>query len=161
MPRRLSDHEWSAFLNNVKVGELALPPWGGIIEWGKQYILVYIGPERPLELCEEQATDPSAPYPITCDREVFLTDVTDLTQAWRNQVQQAVYDEPQDVFWYELPEQVMQEIATRAAQAGQVLVSTASVIGAAAGGATGPLLQNLSIPLIVAGVVGLFVLAKR
>jgi hypothetical protein len=161
MPRRLSDPEWSAFLRDVKVSDLGLPPWGGIVEWAGQYILVYIGPERTQDLCASTAQDSEAPYPITCEHEIFLTDVSDLSQSWRNQVRQAVYNEQMDVFWYELPQEIMHEIATRAAQAGQLLVSTAEIIGQTAGAATGPLLANLTLPLVAAAVVAVIVLAKR
>lgn len=44
MPRKLSDHEFVAFDNDVDVESLNLPPWGGVVQWEGMEVLVFVGP---------------------------------------------------------------------------------------------------------------------
>jgi hypothetical protein len=140
MPRRLSNVEWVTFLQEVNVPALGLPPWGGVVEWRGMDILVYIGPSG----------------------EVFTTDVTG-DQITQNVAR--VYDARAETWYYHLPEEVIQQAADVAIRTGQVTQSSieevARVVGSAAGTLTQPILSNLSLPLVVLGIVGMIYLAKR
>jgi hypothetical protein len=141
MARRLSNIEWATFLQEVNVPALGLPPWGGVIEWRGMDILVYIGPTG----------------------EVFTTDVSDMPAITSNTTR--VYDARQEVWAYHLPEQLLQTTIADAAAVAKVTTSTVEelgrVIGETAGGLTAPLLENLTLPLVVVGVIGLIYLAKK
>ena len=69
MPRRLSNPEWLQFQNDVNVEALNLAPWGGVVQWGQQFILVFIC-QRNGELCRAG--------------EVMLSDVSDMPELIRN-----------------------------------------------------------------------------
>jgi len=141
MARRLSNMEWAAFLQDVNVLTLGLPPWGGIIEWRGMNVLVYIGPSG----------------------EVFTTDVTDMPDIIANTAR--VYDTRQSVWYYHLPEEILYTAIADAQRAAQVTASTVEelgrVVGETAGGLTRPLLENLTVPLIAVGIIGLIYLAKK
>lgn len=151
MPYRLSNVSWATFLREVNPRALDLPPWGGIVEWMDRPILVYIGP--PTERIPQG--------------EIFLTDISAYRADFEaNFLRQ--YDPGQEVWFYRIPEGFMQVLAERAAdvgvlldESGNIVVKIAEKIGEAAGGLTKPLLENLTVPLVVAGVIGIVLLAKR
>jgi hypothetical protein len=72
MGRRLSDHEYVAFLNDVNVDRLNLPPWGGVIQWEGMEVLVFCAGRAPVEGGWFSSTDPG---PCT---DIRLTDITDI-----------------------------------------------------------------------------------
>lgn len=148
MPRRLSDPEWSAFLNQFNVFELGFPPWGGIVEWGEMEVLVFIGPERFIEEIGETV------------REVGLTDVTDMSDVWMAQANKQ-YSSPWQVFFYTLPESLMGSIYTAAKTAGQITAATLNAAGEVVGAVTGPILGQLAIPLAIAAVILFYVYVPK
>jgi len=95
MSRRLSNIEFGTFLHDVDVRRLNLPPWGGIVEWYNQKILVYLRPQ-----------------------EVFLTDVTDEPELLSNIVKQ--YDSSAGVWYYRIPEEFLRRSVEVAEQAGNL-----------------------------------------
>jgi hypothetical protein len=140
MPFRLSDPAWLAFQNNIDVSKLNLPPWGGVVQWGSQFILVYI--------CPQDGT-------ICRKGEVMLTDVSDRQELLTNVPRG--YDSTAGVWVYQLPAQLMATIyndsKTVLEATGQIIQKVAETAGQAAGGLTKPLLENLTIPLVIVGVV--------
>jgi hypothetical protein len=137
MARRLSDVEWASFLSQVNVPQLGLPPWGGVVEWEGMAILVYIGPTG----------------------EVFTTDITDNSQllSQYQSAQYKTYDPDSAVWWYYLPQQIMQTTVNDAIAAGQALQSTinyvTTVAGQAAGNVIKPIVEPLTPILIGVGLV--------
>lgn len=148
MPRRLSNPEYVQFLNTVDLNALDLPPWGAVIQWMDQYILVYI--------CQASGG--------LCQRgEAMLTDVSDRADLIRNIP--GTYDTSQSVWVYQLPQEGMTrllEVASSSLQAtGTIIQKVAEATGAAAGALTKPLLENLALPLIVLGIAFLIMEAPR
>jgi hypothetical protein len=141
MARRLSNMEWATFLSEVNVPALNLPPWGGVIEWRGMQVLVYIGPTG----------------------EVFTTDVSDMPEITANTSR--VYDAHQEVWVYRVPQEMLATAIADAKWLAEVTMATVEeagqVIGTTAGKITGPLLENLTLPLVVVGVIGLIYLAKK
>jgi hypothetical protein len=142
MPRRLSDIEWATFLHDVNVPALNLPPWGGVVDWGGEKILVYIGPTG----------------------EVFTTDISDRPDLLQNIA--ASYDPTSQIWYYQLPQAVMQTVVEEAQATGQFVKSTiteiANIIGQAAGDVTKPIIDNLTPILIGAAVLlGLMYLPRK
>lgn len=139
MPKPLSDPAWLAFQTQIDLEALALPPWGAVIHWGQSLILVYICPGSGT-LCQKG--------------EVLLTDITDLPQIVGSIP--GTYDTSQGLWWYRVPQELMQTIAHDAADVleatGKVIQVTSQTVGDAAGALTAPLLQNLALPLIVVGL---------
>jgi hypothetical protein len=130
--RRLSDIEWATFLHDVNVPALNLPPWGGVVDWGGEKILVYIGPTG----------------------EVFTTDISDRPDVLANIA--ASYDPTSQIWYYQLPEAVLQTIVGEAETTGQIIKSSlteiAQIAGQVAASATAPLLQNLN-PILIGALV--------
>jgi hypothetical protein len=139
MPRRLSNPEWVAFQNQVNLSALALPPWGGVVQWEGRYILVYICPADG-GLCRKG--------------EAMLTDVTDRADLIRNIP--GTYDTAQETWVYHVPAELMARlvaVAQNTLQAtGTIIETVAETVGEAAGALTQPLLENLALPLIVLGI---------
>jgi len=139
MPRRLSDMEWSTFLNQVDVNSLNLPPWGGVVQWQDMYILVFICPSSGT-LCSKG--------------EAMLTDVSDISSRFTSYPRQ--YYSFWEVFVYNLPQQALAEtyqIAKDTAIAtGTIVTNVAKTAGEAAGAAVSPILQPLS-PIIITALV--------
>lgn len=148
MPRRLSDPEWVAFQNQVNVQALDLPPWGAVIGWGDQFILVFI--------CQASGT-------LCRAGEVMLTDISDRQDLIKNIPK--TYDANQEVWVYHVAPELMGHLYDDAKSVlvatGQIIQSVAEAAGQAAGAATGPLLENLTLPLLVAGVVLLYLYGPR
>jgi len=148
MPRRLSNPEWVQFQNDVDLNALDLPPWGAVIQWGNQYVLVFI--------CQADGS--------LCQRgEAMLTDVTDKADWIRNIP--GTYDTDQQVWVYHIPQELMgrfYEVAkTTLETTRQIIQTVAETAGQAAGGITAPLLENLAPILVVAVVAFLFLESKR
>ena len=137
MPRRLSNIEWATFLHDVDVNRLNLPSWGGAVDWGGLQILVFHG----------------------ASGEWFLTDISDSPQLI------AGYPATQDpwgkVWLYSLPEATMESIKEAPGVIASAVVATATEVGKTAGVLTGPLLSNLTVPLIVVGIIGLVLLVRE
>lgn len=140
MARRLSNAEWATFLHEVDIKKMALPPWGGIVEWNGLQVLVYIGPTG----------------------EAFLTDVTGSQFAANFQ---RTWDANSQVFWYHLPRETMAVIAEQSKTAltgtSAILGYTGATIGGAIGALTGPLLKNLWLPIVIALVILGFIYLPR
>jgi len=134
MPRRLSNIEWATFLQDVDVNALNLPSWGGVVDWGGLQILVFHAGSG----------------------EWFLTDISDSPQLF------AGYPRTQDpwakVYITSLPESAVESIVAAPGVIASAVVATASEVGKTAGALTGPLLSNLTLPLIVVGIIGLALL---
>src|SRR6266576_213509 len=134
MPRRLSNIEWATFLQDVDVNALNLPSWGGVVDWGGLQILVFHGGSG----------------------EWFLTDISDSPQLF------AGYPRTEDPWGkaalYALPEATMESIVAAPGVIASAVVATASEVGKTAGVLTGPLLSNLTLPLIVVGILALALL---
>lgn len=163
MPRRLNDYEWAAFLQAVPIcpydqsqeanvqtycsGNVqVLPPWGAVIEWGGMDILAFLGAPRDLP-----------DLGLFDVREVYLTDISDLSDQWKSQVQPQ-YNQWADVFWYSLPSNIFSVLRDQAVPyAENVLEEAGKVIGKTAGGILGPVLQPLALPLALIGIVLLFI----
>jgi len=148
MPRRLSNPEWVAFQNNVDLSALALPPWGAVIQWGSQFVLVYICPSDG-GLCRKG--------------EAMLTDVSDRADLIRNIP--GTYDTAQELWVYHVPQETMARLLAVAQNTleatGKVIATVAETAGGAAGALTKPLLENLALPLIVVAVAFLFLESPR
>lgn len=147
MPRRLSDVEWSMFLNEVNLPE-DIPPWGAVVQWQNMFISVYI--------CQADGT-------LCRKGEVMLADVTDQAPVLQNITRR--FDPNSLTWWYYMPGELMATIVGRAKQViegtGIVIQKVAEATGAAAGAITKPILENVSLPLIVLGVVILFMYLPR
>lgn len=139
MPRRLSDVEWSTFLNQVDINSLNLPPWGAVVQWQGMYILVYICPSSGV-LCQKN--------------EAMLTDVSDIASRFTSYPR--TYDTFWEVFIYNVPQQAIVEtyqVAKDTAIAtGTLVTNVATVAGEAVGAATKPLLEGLA-PILVPALV--------
>jgi hypothetical protein len=148
MPRRLSNPEYVQFLSDVDLNALPLPPWGAVVQWGAQFILVYIC-QAAGSLCQKG--------------EAMLTDVSDRADLLRNIP--GTYDTDQEVWLYQLPQETMArllEVAQSTLQAtGTVIQTVAETAGSAAGALTQPLLENLALPLVVIGIVYLLMESPR
>jgi len=130
MARRLSNIEWATFLSVVDVPNIQdLPPWGGVVWWNEQAILVYIAPSG----------------------EIYATDVTDDPQLIKNVPR--YYDANQEIWYYRLSEQLVIGTIQFAQDAGKVLKDVAVVAGETSGAILSPTLQALSIPLAAVGIV--------
>jgi hypothetical protein len=127
MARRLSDMEWATFLSQVNVPALGLPPWGGVVEWQGMEVLVYIGPSG----------------------EVFTTDISDNPQllAEYQSSQYRIFDPNSQVWWYNLPQQLLTTTINDAIAAGQVVQSTITLITTTAGQAAGNIIKPIVEPL--------------
>jgi len=140
MPRRLSDPEWLQFQHDVDVESLPLAPWGAVIQWGQQFILVYVC-QRDGFLCRAG--------------EVMLSDISDRPDLIKNV--SGTYDYKEGIWLYHLPEELMNltvEVAKDSLVAtGKIIKEVAETAGGAAGALTGPLLENLAIPLIVLAII--------
>lgn len=140
MPRRLSNPEWVQFQEDINLNTLGLPPWGAVVQWGSQYILVFICQGTGF-LCQQG--------------EAMLTDVSDRADLLHNVPN--TYDYTQGVWIYHVPQEGIArfyEVAKSTLQAtGKVIDTIAEEAGKAAGAATGPLLGNLTIPLIALAVI--------
>ncbi len=139
MPRRLSDPEYVQFLNSVDLNALNLAPWGGVVQWGEQYILVYVCPSSG-SLCQKG--------------EAMLTDVSDREDLIRNTP--STYDTQQNVWYYHLSEEGIAQLAAVTGAAvrgtGMIIQTVAEQAGQAAGALTQPILGNLTPVLIVLGL---------
>ncbi len=148
MPARLSDPAWVAFQNDIDVSKLNLPPWGGIVQWVDQLILVYVCPASG-GLCQKG--------------EVMLTDVSDMPELIKNIP--GTYDANQGVWTYHILLETLQRIVevskATLETTGKIIQVTSDTIGEAAGGLTRPLLENLALPLIVIGLIFLFMETRR
>lgn len=147
MPRRLSDPEWLQFLSDVDVTALGLPPWGGVVEWNGQLVLVFI--------CQGAGT--------VCQKgEVMLTDVSDRPDLLLNLPR--TYDTASGLWIYQLPQETMARLyevgRTTLEATGKIVQTVAEQTGQAAGALTGPLLQQLAVPLALVAVLYL-VMTKR
>lgn len=140
MPRRLSNPEYITFLNTVNLDALGLPPWGGVIEWGEQFILVYVC-QASGSLCQQG--------------EAMLTDVSDRADLIRNIPR--TYDANQGVWYYQLPQEAIQQLATVAGATirgtGKIIQAIAREAGEAAGALTQPLIGNLTPVLVALGLL--------
>ena len=136
MARALSGPEWSQFMQDVNISALNLPPWGGVVQWNGLDVLVFISP---------------------ADGSVWTTDITDDFQSWiaANENQQAVFDPNQQVWYYQLPQQTVQQFLTVAKAIGALTQATVQAVAQAAGQAAGailsPTVQTLS-PILIAGI---------
>jgi len=148
MPRRLSDQEWIGFQNSVDIDALNLPPWGAVVQWGQQLILVYVCPGSGT-LCQQG--------------EVMLSDVTDRQELFRNVPK--TYDSLQEVWLYHVTAETIARTAEVAKATlettGKVLKEAAKIIGETAGGLAKPLLEDLYLPLIVIALIYLFGMPSR
>lgn len=137
MPRRLSNIEWVTFLNEVDVERLPLPAWGGVLEWRGMQVLVFHG----------------------ANGEWFVTDISDRPDIF------AGYPKTQDpwgkVAIYSLPREVVNATIEAPAVIASAVKATGQAVGETAGALTGPLLQNLTVPLIVVGIIGMFLLVRE
>ena len=137
MARALSNPEWAQFMQDVNVSALNLPPWGGVVQWNGMDVLVFVSP---------------------ADGSVWTSDITDDFQSWiaANENQQAIYDPSQSVWYYQLPQQTMQALASAAKTAGQVLQTTlstvAQTVGQTAADILTPTTQALS-PILIGAIV--------
>jgi len=161
MPRRLTNYEWASFLNEVPVcpydqsqeewaatcsgKRLIVPPWGAVVEWNGMDILVFLGAEQYIESINQTL------------REVWLTDVSDMSDTWKSQVapQYAVWA---DVFWYSLPSSIGQTLTSSAAP---FAVEVAKTIGETIAGITTPILSPFALPLLLIGAALLFMYLPR
>jgi len=151
MSRRLSNIEWAMFQREVNVDKMDLPPWGGIIQWHGQSILAY----RPTSECNWMAD-----LLGTCPAgELFLSDVSDIGDLDGRFPKG--YDPYAETWWYQLPSEAMEVTAKTVADAGNLVAATGEVIGKTAGAIAAPLVESLTVPLIIAGVLGIVLLAKR
>ena len=148
MPKRLSDQAWLAFQNDIDLDALKLPPWGAVVQWGPQLILVYICPGSGT-LCQKG--------------EVMLTDVSDRPELIRNVP--STWDADQELWVYHITAETMARVAevsrSTLETTGQILVGVSETVGEAAGALTRPLLENLALPLIVIALVYLFGMPRR
>jgi hypothetical protein len=146
MPYRLSNPAWLAFQTDIDVSRLNLPPWGGVVQWGSEFILVYICPQDGT-LCKRA--------------EVMVTDVTDRAELLKNIPRN--YDPATSTWIYHLPAELMSTLfndsKTVLEATGQIIQKIAETAGQAAGGLTKPLLENLSLPLVALGIVALMIYA--
>src|SRR5262245_48279641 len=145
MPRTLTNYEWATFLHDVPVcpydqsqeewaatcasGRLIVPPWGAVVEWNGLDVLVFLGAERFIETINQSL------------REVFLTDVTDMSSTWKSQVTPQ-YAAWADVFWYSLPQSIGQTLTSTAAP---FAVEVAKTIGETIAGITTPILSPFAL----------------
>ena len=139
MPRRLSNIEWATFLTDIDVPALNLPPWGGIVEWGAQDILVFVGARRYNDVINDYVT------------EIFLTDVTDMAAEWKTEATRKLVPS-QDVFVWTFLEEVGSRLMTTANQAGAVISAAIDSTGKIVEG-IGTVGENLYTVAIVAAVV--------
>ena len=146
MARALSDPEWAQFMQDVNVPALHLPPWGGVVEWNGLDVLVFVG----------------------ADGNVWTSDITDDFQSWiaANENQQAIYDPNQQLWYYQLPQQIIAQIQQVAQTSGTLTAQAVSTVAKAAGQTAADILaptaQALSPILVVALVVlGLFLIPRR
>ncbi len=148
MPRRLSNPEWLAFQNSVDLNALQLPPWGAVVLWGSQYILVYICPESG-SLCMQG--------------EAMLSDITDRADLIKNLP--STFDASQSVWIYHIVPETMTRIVevskTTLETTGQIVQTVAQTAGEVAGELTGPLLENLALPLVVVAIVFLMLYGPK
>jgi hypothetical protein len=148
MPRRLSNPEWVEFQNEVNIPALDLPPWGAVVGWGSQYILVFIC-QGSGSLCQKG--------------EVMLSDISDREDLIKNVPH--TYDANQSVWIYHVAPELMGHLyddAKSVLQAtGQIIQTVAQQAGQAAGALTEPLLSQLTVPLLFAGVVLLWLYGPR
>jgi hypothetical protein len=148
MPHRLSDPAWLAFQNDIHVEDLGLPPWGAVVQWQNQLVLVYICPGDGT-LCRKG--------------EVMLTDVSDMPDIIRNTP--ATFDANQQTWWYAIPQEAMARIVEVAAETiegtGRIIQGVSETVGTAAGSLTKPLLENLALPLIVIALVYLVMMSPK
>lgn len=142
MSRRLSNPEYAAFLQEVDLNTMGLPQWGGIVEWGGQFVMVYHAPAGDWQLTDVTDGIPSGAGVVPI-RDVVSTVPRNATSSW-------------NVFWYSLPQNFLDVAGERAKQIGDATVYVAQTVGTAAGAITGPLLGNLTIPLIALGIAALF-----
>lgn len=154
MPRRLSDPEWLQFQNDVNVEGLNLPPWGGVVEWGNQLILVFVcPPDGPL--CNYFGINCRPRGGMCQPGEVMLTDVSDHRELLTNVPR--YYDVNSGNWVYHFPEELMKRFLEVSqdtlATTGKIIQEIARQAGEAAGGLTKPLVENLTPVLIAIGVV--------
>lgn len=140
MPTRVNDATWIAFQKDIDVSRLNLPPWGGVVQWADRFYLVYI--------CQNDGT-------LCRKGEVMLSDVTDRADLIKN-IPRA-YDPNSGLWVYQFPAAFVATLAEQSKAVlettGQIIKTVAETAGGAAGALTKPLLDNLSLPLIVIGVV--------
>jgi hypothetical protein len=60
MPRPLSNIEYATFLSDVQPDSLGLPDWGGIAQWGGEYVLMFKMPSGEWALSDISDGIPSA-----------------------------------------------------------------------------------------------------
>lgn len=141
--RPLSDIQWATFLSEVNVPALGLPPWGGIVEWGNMDVLIYIN---------------------ASSGEVFTTDATGVNIPAISNTPKT-YDQNQGIWYYQLPQAIIQTIAGEASQAAalvkQATTTVADIVGSTAAAVTAPLVGQLSPITIIAAVIALFILTKQ
>ncbi len=160
MPRTLTNAEWATFLQEIPVcpydqsqeewtqycsNRLIVPPWGAVVEWNGMDILVFLGAEHYVDTINQTL------------REVFLTDVSDLSQTWKDQVQPQ-YAQWADVFWYSLPSSIGTMLHDSAAP---FAVEVAKTIGETIAGVTTPILSPFALPLVLVGAALLFIYLPR
>lgn len=134
--RRLTNVEWSLFLDEVDVAGLRLPPWGGVVEWEGMQVLVYVPPGS---------------------QEVFLSDITGHEEIITNQPK--TYDERSELWWTHLPEELMDVTAERAIEAGAMVAAAPAAIARAAKDVA-EVGVNWILPLAVVGLLALVILKK-
>ncbi len=108
MARRLSDPEYVAFLNDIDVEALNLPPWGGVVQWEGLEVLVF---------CPGPAVESSWLWPTSRGEctEYQLTDITDVRPlvesypSWQ-------YNPMQNTAVWHLPEETAATIEQRLQQ---------------------------------------------
>lgn len=156
MPRSLTNAEWATFLAEVPVcpydqsqeewtatcgNRLIVPPWGAVVEWNGMDVLVFLGAEHYVDTINQTL------------REVFLTDVTDLSDTWKSQVTPQ-YAAWADVFWYSLPSNIGGVLHD---QAVPFVVEVSKTIGETIAGVTTPILSPFALPLVLLGAALLFI----
>jgi hypothetical protein len=150
-PFPLSAADARQFVGDAGADALSgLPSWGGIIRWHNRYVLVFPKYDGSFALTDisggvPDARVPGGMIPITA----FVAAVP---------TQQSSYWE---TFLYSLPSNFYDVAIERAKQLAEGTEYVAGAVGTAAGALTKPLLENLTVPLIVIGVLFLFMNAKK
>jgi hypothetical protein len=139
MPRRLSNIEYATFLTEIDVQSLGFPPWGGIVQWGSQDVLVFLGTKQWNDVVQDYA------------QQIFLSDVTDMSGAWKAQAQQQ-YSDASHVYWWTLGESLLNGILDEAQRLGAVVNTAIDSTGKIVEG-VGTLGANLSSVLLIGSAV--------
>jgi hypothetical protein len=154
MARPLSNIEWATFMTEVQPDNLGLPAWGGIVNWGGEYVLCFKMPSGEWALSDVTDGIPSQGQiiPIT----TYLQNIPSSQPSWAH------------VFVYSLPANMaqvaLQDTAAIGSLATQALQITEQMIGDALKGIIQPAAEALTPalwPIAIAAMVVLFVMYGR